>query len=167
MRLVRACFFLFRGRIAMRSFVRLLPIFSLSFALPAFATVFATVHGVVHDPQHRPIVGAAVTLHASGSAFILHANTDARGEFEIAQAPIGVYTLEVSAPGFANASQTFAVASGTNPVLHIPLSLAQTTQSVTVEAEANSVSATDSVTPTTLSHIEQTPGRQPHHRAWR
>ena len=85
-------------------------------SLPAFATVFATVHGVVHDPEHRPIAGAKVTLHAADSAFVLHATTNADGEFELPQAPIGVYRMTVSAQGFGAATQTLTVASGTNPV---------------------------------------------------
>ncbi len=73
----------------------------LAASLPAFATVFATVHGVVHDPQHRPIANAKVTLQAADSAFTLNATTDSEGEFELPQAPIGVYRLQVGANGFA------------------------------------------------------------------
>ncbi len=93
----------------------------LAASLPASATVFATVHGVVHDPQHRPIAGASVTLHAADSDFVLRATTNTDGEFELPEAPIGVYRLTVTAAGFTDATQTFTVASGTNPVLHIPL----------------------------------------------
>ena len=106
--------------------------------LLARATVFATIHGVVHDPQHRPIADAQIKLKAANSAFTLSAATSAIGEFELVQVPIGVYTLEVSAPGFASSSQTITVASGTNPVLHIPLDIGPATQSVTVKADAGS-----------------------------
>ena len=71
----------------------------------AHATVFATLHGVVHDPQHRPIAGAQVNLKAADSAFTLNAVTSTIGEFELVQVPIGVYRLEVSAPGFASSAQ--------------------------------------------------------------
>ena len=130
----------------------------LAASLPAFATVFATVHGVVHDPQHRPIAGAAVALQAADSAFALHATTNADGEFDLPEAPIGVYRLTVTANGFADATETLTVASGTNPILHIPLDLAGTTQSVIVSGEASSA---DTVTPTTLitrQTIDETPG---------
>ena len=130
-------------------------------SIPALATVFAAVHGVVHDTQHRPIAGAQVTLQAVDSAFTLHATTNSRGEFELTQTPIGVYHLEVEAPGFSPVSQTVTLASGTNPVLHIPLSIAQATQSVVVTASGESASSTDSVTPTTLvtsQQIDETPG---------
>jgi hypothetical protein len=125
--------------------------------LPALATVFATLHGVVHDPQHRPVANAIVTLQASDSAFALHSNTDIQGEFSLPQVPFGVYTLTVSASGFATASESLTVASGTNPVLHVPLAVAAATETVHVHDE----SSTDSVTPTTLitrADIDQTPG---------
>ena len=130
----------------------------LAASLPAFATVFARVHGVVHDPQHRPIAGATVALQAADSDFALRATTNADGEFELPEAPIGVYRLTVSATGFANATLTLEVNSGTNPVLHIPLDVAGATQSVVVNGEA---SAADTVTPTTLitrQTINETPG---------
>lgn len=129
-------------------------------SVTAWATVFATLQGVVHDPEHRPIAGATITLQAADSDFALHAMSNARGEFSLPQVPIGVYRIRVSAAGFAVFSQPITVNSGTNPVLHLPLELASTTQSIVVEAQADTV-ATDSVTPTTLitrQQIEQTPG---------
>ena len=130
----------------------------LAATLPSHATVFATVHGVVHDQQHRPIAGAQVTLQAADSDFVLHATTSAIGTFELPQAPIGVYRLTVTAAGFDVATQTLTLASGTNPVLHIPLAVAGTTQSVVVEGSASSA---DTATPTTLitrAMIDRTPG---------
>ena len=129
-------------------------------AVPARATVFATIHGIVHDQQHRPIAGASVILHAANSDFVLNATTNAQGEFEIAQAPIGIYRLEASASGFASSTQSITLASGTNPLLHIPLAVAGATESVSVEA-ASSAAAADTVTPTTLitrQQIDETPG---------
>jgi hypothetical protein len=133
----------------------------LAASIPALATVFAAVHGVVHDPQHRPIAAAEVTLQAANSDFILRAKTGSDGEFELPQAPIGVYMLKITAPGFATVNQPLTVASGTNPVVHIALPVAPATQSIVVQGLEPSVSAIDSVTPTTLitrADIDQTPG---------
>jgi hypothetical protein len=127
-------------------------------SLPASATVFATVHGVVHDPEHRPVAGAAVTLQAAGSGFVLRTTTNSDGAFDLERAPIGVYRLTVAAAGFATLTQTVTVASGTNPVLHIPLALGPATQTVVVQGEA---SAADTVTPSRLvtrRMIDETPG---------
>ena len=142
----------------MRRHLSILPALLLAASLPAFATVFATVHGVVHDPEHRPIAGAQVTLQTVGSDFVLHAITNSSGEFELPQAPLGVYSLTVSARGFATTTESLTLASGTNPVLHIPLAVGTATQSVVVEGTA---SAADTVTPTTLitrQMIDRTPG---------
>jgi hypothetical protein len=127
-------------------------------SLPALANVFATVHGVVHDPNHRPIANAAITLQAADSAFTVRAVTNAEGAFELAQTPIGVYLLHVAASGFTSVSQPVTIASGTNPILHIPLSVGPDSQTVVVRGSAES---TDSVTPTTLitrAMIDETPG---------
>jgi hypothetical protein len=126
----------------------------------AHATVFGQIEGVVHDPQHRPIAGAVVTLNAADSSFTIQATTGPDGSFQLNQAPIGVYRLQVSAPGFAALTQTLAVASGTSPMLHLQLSIGSTTQTVVVEG-ASSTEAADTATPTTLisrADIEQTPG---------
>ena len=131
----------------MRISSRLAMALLLASSLPALATVFATVHGVVHDPQHRPIAGAKVTLQAADSAFTLSATTDSEGAFELPQAPIGIYRLQVGATGFATVTETIAIASGTNPVVHVALPVASTTESVEVEGATAQV---DSVTPTTL-----------------
>ncbi len=130
-------------------------------SIPVRATVFANVHGVVHDPQHRPVAAAGVTLKAADSAFTLTAKTNSEGEFDLPQAPIGVYTLSITAHGFATEEQPLTIASGTNPVVHILLALEGATQTVVVEGLESSVSASDSVTPTTLitrEEIDQTPG---------
>ena len=131
-----------------------------AFCLPAQATVFGTVHGVVHDPTHRPIAGATVILKAANSGFALQATTDAEGEFEIQQAPIGVYRLTVEASGFESATETLTVTSGTNPAVHIPLTVGGGTQSVVVNGGASAIAA-DTATPTTLitrETIDETPG---------
>ncbi len=140
-----------------RLYLSLAVFFSIA-SLPAFATVFATVHGIVHDQQHRPIAGAAVTLKASDSGFVLRAITDSEGAFEFEQAPIGVYSLTVTASGFAAVTEPLTVASGTSPILHIPLPVGAATESVVVHGAP---SAADTVTPTTLitrQMIDETPG---------
>ena len=142
----------------MRFLYRFTSLLILATSLPAFATVFATVRGVVHDPQHRPIANARVTLQAADSAFALNAATDSDGAFELPQAPIGLYRLQVDAAGFASVTETLTIASGTNPVVHLALPIASATESVVVEGATAQV---DTVTPTTLvsrEMIEQTPG---------
>src|SRR5882762_5683993 len=47
----------------------------------ATASVLGSVRGLIHDPQHRPVSGATVKLHAAGSAFEQTANSNDAGEF--------------------------------------------------------------------------------------
>ena len=144
----------------MRSFPILALAAFVAAAIPARATVFSTVRGVVHDPQHRPIAGASIALQSLNSAFILNTTSGPQGDFTLANVPIGGYRLSVQASGFANSTQNITLVSGSNPILHIPLSIASTTESVTVNASSAAV-AQGNVTPTTLisrEQIETTPG---------
>ncbi|HWG22334.1 MAG TPA: TonB-dependent receptor [Terracidiphilus sp.] len=143
----------------MRNFPALALMLLLALAAPA-QTVFTTLRGIVHDSQHRPIAGASVTVQALDSAFSLHAATNADGAFSFPDVPIGAYRLNVKADGFVPASQTITLVTGAHPILHIPLAVAASTESVVVTASAASA-ASQSVTTTTLisrEDIETTPG---------
>jgi len=70
------------------------------------ATVFGVVRGVVHDPQHHPINQARVTLQANDSGYRLMADTTRDGEFQFDAVPLGLYTINVDAPGFAIINST-------------------------------------------------------------
>lgn len=130
----------------------------LVFTASAGATVFSTVRGIVHDPEHRPIAGAEVTLKEANSDFVVHAMSQPDGVFELPQAPIGVYRLTITAAGFSTVTQSVTITSGTNPVLHIPLSVASTTQSVVVESSATPVDTATTATLVTRAMIDETPG---------
>ena len=132
-----------------------------SLSLPlAMAAVLAAVRGVVHDPQHRPIAGATVTLHAANSDFVDEEKTNTDGEFSFSAVPAGDYFIAAAQPGFDTAKQSITVASNTSPVLHIELSVASVQQSVTVDTNTSAANV-DSITPTTLisrEDIAHTPG---------
>jgi Carboxypeptidase regulatory-like domain/TonB dependent receptor/TonB-dependent Receptor Plug Domain len=128
--------------------------------IAAFATVFGSVRGIVHDPQHRPVQGAMVMLHAKSSDWSKSATTDSNGEFQFMAVSLGEYTVSVASTGFAQTAQTVTVESGTQPVLHYQLALASVNENVTVSG-APAVAPIDTVTPTTLvdrADIERTPG---------
>jgi hypothetical protein len=133
--------------------------FSLS-SLAAHATIFGSIRGIVHDPQHRPVAGAKVILKATASYFTRLGTTDSNGRFEFNPVPVGEYSVDVSNPGFSNGVQRVIVHSGSEPVLHIPLQVALTSETVNVSAQADAT-ATDSATPTTMvsrEDIARTPG---------
>lgn len=127
---------------------------------PAFATVFGTVRGVAHDPSHRPVADAEVTLQAAASAYKQSSKTNESGEFEFQAVPVGEYRVRVAHSGFTPSERAFAVESGSVPVLHFQLRLAEQKSSVEVNETADQV-ATQSFTPTTLvsrQEIAHTPG---------
>jgi outer membrane cobalamin receptor len=132
----------------------------LALAVTAFAAIFGSVRGIVHDPQHRPVQGAMVMLHAKTSDWSNTATTDSNGEFQFVAVSLGEYTVSVASPGFTQTAQTVTVESGTQPVLHYQLALASLNENVTVSG-APAVVPTDTATPTTLvdrADIERTPG---------
>ena len=142
---------------------RLLSLVSLLFLATGIAsasTIFGEVRGIVHDSQHRPIQGAAVTLHAAHSDFSKTAVTDTEGGFRLPVIPLGEYTLAVREPGFRTVEQTLTLASDTSPLLHFELPVGTAAESVTVTADADTADV-NTVTPTTLvsrMDIAQTPG---------
>jgi hypothetical protein len=135
----------------------------LLFLLPAsfaWASIFGTVQGVVHDPQHRPIAGAHIELHAVNSDLVLHTTSNQDGSFSIPSVALGDYRVTVSKDGFAIQEQTITLASDTSPVLHFALQLGTVQQTVSVQA-LTSTANVNSVTPTTLvdrEDIAETPG---------
>jgi len=124
------------------------------------AAIFGKVQGIVHDPQHRPVAGASVTLHAITSTWSQSAQTDANGEFSFTTVPLGDYKITVTQPTFETSEETVTVASNSSPILHFQLAIAALKQSVAVAGQPELVNM-DSVTPTTLisrEDIAQTPG---------
>jgi hypothetical protein len=129
-------------------------------AIAAHATIFSQVHGVVHDPQHRPLAGARIELHAANSAFTQTTLSTQDGSFSIPSIPLGDYILTISQTGFATTKQNLTLASDTSPILHIELQLSTIQQTATVTADTITANV-DTVTPTTLisrKEIAQTPG---------
>jgi len=129
-------------------------------SLPAMATIIGTVRGVVHDPSHRPTAGAEVTLRAEASSFTKTLQTGDDGQFEFAAVPAGEYRVTVRHTGFAEAVQRVVVASGSVPVLHFQLRLADQRESVEVAENASVVDPSSSTPETLVSRqdIEKTPG---------
>ena len=101
------------------------------------------------------------------SAFVLHATTAANGEFELPQAPIGVYRLRVSAPGFADslAIDHHRLRHQSCPS-HSAVSRRPQPSPWSSTPPTAPHSATDTVTPTTLitrQNDRRNSRRQPHH----
>ncbi|WP_348268073.1 TonB-dependent receptor [Edaphobacter paludis] len=144
----------------MRRFIACLIFLGLLCSPAAHATIFGQVHGVVHDPQHRPIAGVHIQLHAANSAFTKTTLSGQDGSFSIPAVPLGDYVVTASQTGFASVRQTLALASDTSPILHFELQLGAVQQAVTVTTDTNTVNI-NTVTPTALisrQDIALTPG---------
>ncbi|MGA8940168.1 MAG: TonB-dependent receptor [Acidobacteriaceae bacterium] len=144
----------FARRLLLSFLVLLLP------ASLAWASIFGTVQGIVHDPQHRPIAGAHIELHALHSNLVLHATSNQNGEFSIPSVALGDYRIVVTGQGFATTEQTITLASDTTPILHFELRVGTVNQTVSVHGTPATVNV-NSVTPTTLvdrQDIAKTPG---------
>lgn len=126
----------------------------------SFATILSTVRGIVHDPDHRPVQGAQVMIHATASAWTKTVVTNENGEFEIDEVPVGEYIVSASAPGFETLSITVTIQSGAAPILHFPLAISQVNQRVVVSGAPQTVNSQSSTTETLVNHqlIARTPG---------
>ena len=126
----------------------------------AHASILGSVRGLIHDPQHRPVAGATVKLHATNSQFEQTATSTDAGEFTFEKIPIGEYTVDVQSTGFRTEQQHLALSSSRDVRLHFSLTLAATTETVEVEDAPITVNPSSSTTATLISRadIAQTPG---------
>jgi hypothetical protein len=132
----------------------------LLFAAAATATIFGSVEGLIHDPQHRPIQGAQVTLHAENSDWSKVLTSDGAGEFRFDTVPLGEYKVTVEAPGFGTKQEKLTLASGRNARLHFSLTVAQNKEVVEVTDIPPTVNPESSTTSNVVSRqqIANTPG---------
>jgi hypothetical protein len=123
--------------------LRILSVLILSLAaLHASATEGSnsgTVRGTVTDPSGAVIPAATVHLINEVSGLDRTASTDAAGQFVFANVPFNPYRINVSAGGFAPASQSFEIRSVVGTSLSVVLEVAGASQTVTVEASGDLV----------------------------
>jgi len=96
-----------------------------------------TIEGSVMDQTGKNIKGAAAAaIDAAGH--VRNVATDARGAFVFEGLPAGVYTVQVSAPGFATETRNIVkVTPDATESLRFKMSIASVSQEVKVEAEAD------------------------------
>ena len=110
------------------AFVVLLAIGGISAPLPA-QTDGAGVRGRVVDQNQAAIVDATVSVHLAGGVRTVETNTN--GEF-VLPLPVGSFTLEISAAGFADSFQTVNASSGQAALMIVILSPAPSTAVVNI-----------------------------------
>jgi hypothetical protein len=93
----------------------------------------ANVTGTVTDPSGGVIAGASVSIHNPVSGLERTTTTDASGNFSFANVPFNPYHLAISAAGFGAYAQDIDVRSSVPLALKIPLTIAGSSSTVTVE----------------------------------
>jgi hypothetical protein len=107
--------------------------------------------GTVHDPAGAVVPNAAVTITNTNTNSTYPVATNGDGRFLYPQLPVGTYKLSVTAPGFKEAVQEgITVSIGTMSTLNIALQVGQTSQSVSVTANAQQIQTESSDVGTTV-----------------
>src|SRR5262245_14952753 len=65
----------------------------------------AAIEGAITDPNGHALAGATVTIRNRETGYVRKLTTDARGQFIASVMPVGAYTVEVTANGFAVAKR--------------------------------------------------------------
>jgi iron complex outermembrane receptor protein len=99
-----------------------------------------SVGGEVIDPSGVPVVNAQVTLTNDASHVAQRATADGSGLYVVPSVAAGRYTLTVDAGGFARYEQSGISVTATQKLtLDVRLKLASATESVTVQAQGESL----------------------------
>jgi Carboxypeptidase regulatory-like domain len=108
------------------------------------AQATSSLHGVITDAQGAVIPGAVVALNSATTGLSRQVVTDNSGEYQILQASPGDYTLTVTKPGFAKATQEHVVLQVNTPAtLNVQMEVGTTGQTINVTAEASTISTSD------------------------
>jgi Carboxypeptidase regulatory-like domain/TonB dependent receptor len=108
--------------------------------LVADAQVGGRITGTVKDQTGAPLSGAAVGAINSATGVRQDTKTNEQGAYSFPAIPVGQYTIEISAPGFAPyRRQGVTIDVNSAPEVDVTLQLAGQSQSVNVSEEAAQV----------------------------
>jgi hypothetical protein len=116
-------------------------------AAPARAQSTATLQGTVTDAQGAALPGAAVSVRNVATGGQRDVVSDNHGDYQVASLPVGLYRVEVSAPGFqTQVASDLRLEVARTVVQNFRLKLGGVAEEMTVTAEAPIIeSATTSV----------------------
>ena len=126
--------------------------------LPTYAQGIITggITGSVADQTGAVIPGAAVSVTNTATGAIAHVKSDGEGNFQVADVPIGVYTVAVTASGFsAESVRDVHVVAGNQTAVKVALSLGKEAQTIEVEGSASELINTESAQVETTISAEQ------------
>src|SRR5215471_9046816 len=103
------------------------------------------IQGTVKDPQGAVVPGATVDVGSPALIGKKTTTTNSSGFYHIEQLPPGVYSITVTAAGFAPQSQTnLQLNAGALPTINVALKVGGVTQDVIVAAELETIDITQS-----------------------
>ena len=139
-------------------FVALALVLFTAMQLNAQSITQGNVRGTVTDPTGAVVPGAKVTLKNISTGAAQTRTTNGSGFYEFALLPPGTYSVAVSAPNYAAATQTVSVAVGQVSTNNVKLAVAASSQTVEVVANGSVLQANPQVS-TTMSQqqIEYVP----------
>ena len=106
--------------------------------LHAQQNAVAVLTGGVVDPVGSAVPNATIVVRNESTGVESRSTTDQVGKFSIANLPVGNYTVEISAPGFALAvHHGVKVSSERSEELPIQLALGSVSDAITVEANTS------------------------------
>lgn len=106
-----------------------------------------SIRGIVRDPAGSPIPNATTEARNLATGYLRSATTTTAGEFELPLLPLGTYSIEIKAAGFAPYKQTgVRVDLARSSDLTIALKLATAEQTITVAADASILTTSSSDT---------------------
>lgn len=115
--------------------------FTLSTACLLGQTVSSSLQGTVLDPANAVVPTAAVTLTQMETGAVRNATTDSTGLFRFLDLSPGTYSVTVRATGFKGFTQSniIVVANETRDVGKLTLAIGNTSETITVMAEAAAI----------------------------
>ncbi len=109
----------------------------------AVAQTTGAIRGTVKDSSGAVVVGANITLTLLGTQNLRLATAGSDGTFEVAELPVGHYSVEIGATGFKKfVLKDVEVAIGHVAVISATLEVGTVTETVVVEAAAAQVETT-------------------------
>src|SRR5574341_1298870 len=98
----------------------------------------ATLHGRVVDPAGAVVVGVKITARNRATGLERVAQTDSKGNYQIAALPVGVYRVEIQAMGFeTQVLEKLSIEVGRIVVRNFQLQVGDVSQQVTVTSNAS------------------------------
>jgi hypothetical protein len=116
---------------------------ALSFVLPARAQVSGVLSGSVTDPSGATVSGADITAKDVDTGATRQTVTDSAGRYQVPSLPVGLYQVRAKKDGFTEEVRTgIHLAVGQEAAVDFQLQVGQSSQQVTVNADAPLVSVT-------------------------